>query len=226
MLSKSIPNREKVKRAGFPRIEDYPEEIKLNKNEFRQYMREKIIDMDDPTISNDVKDRIEFVVDMTNPEEHKLEITLKPNATRAAEQKALRDEIIKSEQEAGTYDTRLDKNVLILYIDNISRAHFYRKMPLTVEWLNQYAGNKDSEYATYQYFKYHSVFYNTLFSNDALYFGAIKHVKDSSDNVFDSFSRNGYMTGFFKDSCETASTSIQDPELRMHKWDHLGGGIS
>jgi hypothetical protein len=215
-----------LKRVGFPRIENFPDHVKVNQTLYRQHLRERIVDMDDPTLSSRIKNNIEYVVDMSNPEHHKLNIELKPNMTRAKEQQKLREKIIQQEKLDGTYANRIDKNMLIIYIDNLSRAHFYRKMPLTAKWLEQFIDNQDGDYSTYQFFRYHSVYYNTLYSNDAMYYGEVEDVDDTRNNVFDSYSKNGYVTGFFKDSCETNANSIHDPNPHLHKWDHFGGEIT
>jgi len=226
MLPDNLKDRQNLKRVGFPRVESFPEQIKLNQTLYRPYVRERIVDMDDPKVSQEIKDNIEYVIDISDPENHKLDIDLKPNATRAAEQQTLRDQIIEQEKLQGNFANRIDKNMLILYVDNLSRAHFYRKMPETAKWLEQFVDNQEGDYSAYQYFRYHSVYYNTLYSNDAMYFGEVEDVDDTSGNVFDSYARNGYVTGFFKDSCETNSNSIHDTDPHMHKWDHFGGEIS
>lgn len=226
MLNEDLKNKDDLKRIGFPRVENFPSDISINQTLYRPYIREHMIDMDDPTISDEVKNNIEYVIDISDSKHHKMELMVKPNATRAAEQKALHDSIIKKEKQAGTYANRVDKNMLIIYIDNLSRTHFMRKMPKTAEWLSQFVDNQESDYKTYQFFRYHSVYYNTLFSNDAMYFGEVEYVNDTSKNVFNSFSENGYITGFFKDSCETTANAIHDPNLRLNHWDHFGGGIA
>jgi hypothetical protein len=183
--------------------------------------------MDDPLYSDLEKDNIEYVVDVTDPDNSILEINLKPNLIKAQKQRELRDQIIEDETANGMSGSRLDKDVLILYIDNLSRAHFFRKMPKTAEWLERFYNNKDSDYSSYQFFRYHSVYYNTEYSNSALYYGEVEDVDDVNNNVFDSFSENGYMTGFFKDSCEIPSASIEEKDLRgVHEWDHIGGTIA
>lgn len=226
MLNQKIREKEDLRLLGFPRVESFDDQIKVNKTGYRDYIRENIIDMDDPTISQEIKDNIEYTLDVSDESYHKLELTLKPNQTRAEEQRKLRDDIISKEKRDGTFNSRIDKNVLIIYIDNLSRAHFYRKLPKTAEWLSQFVDNQESDLKTFQYFRYHSVFYNTIYSNNALYYGEVEHVKDTSLNLFDSYARNGYITGFFKDSCEANSNSIADPDMKLHHWDHFGGGIT
>lgn len=99
----------------------------MNKTVFIDYVRSKLVDIDDPELSEQDRSNIEFVVDISNPDHHKLEIDLKHNSTRAHEQKRLREEIIDKEKALGTYESRIDKNVLVLYIDNLSRAHSIEK---------------------------------------------------------------------------------------------------
>jgi len=225
-LPAHLKDHKQLTRIGFPRIEDYPEDIKMNKTVFIDYVRSKLVDIDDPELSEQDRSNIEFVVDISNPDHHKLEIDLKHNSTRAHEQKRLREEIIDKEKALGTYESRIDKNVLVLYIDNLSRAHFYRKMPETAEWLSKYVDNEEEDIKAFQYFKYHTSYYNTLYANAGMYYGQVEHVEDTSKNVFDSYSKNGYITGFFKDSCETIAFSNRDEDPHTHRWDHFGGEIS
>lgn len=196
----NLRNKKELKRIGFPRVENLPGKILTNEDEYRKYVNDLMVDMDDPEVSEDIKANIEYVIDISNSTESTLEINLKRNNTLAEIQKQKRQDIIAKEKEEGTYDNRIDKNVLILYIDNFSRAHFFRKMPLTAEWLEQFVDNEESEYTTYQFFKYHSVYYNTQYTNAAMYYGEVKNVNDTSQNVFDSFTNNGYVTGYFTDS--------------------------
>lgn len=184
---------------GFPRTENYSNQLKANKVYYKTYVRENMIDFNDPNVPQEIKDSSEFVLDLTNPETTTLNLKVKPNATRAEEQKKLREKIIKKEKKDGTYENRFDKNVMILYFDNLSRAHFYRKLPKTAQWFSKFTSN-EKELTTTQYFRYHSVYYNTLWSNNAMYYGEIKNLKNTSQNVFDSYSENGYITGFFKDA--------------------------
>lgn len=200
ILAPPLKHKKDIKRLGYPRVENLDPNILANQTLYRPWVQENIIDMDDPDVPQSVKDNVEFTVDRSKPHSSKLNINVQPDLERAREQQIIREQIIQGEKEAGTYGERLDKNVLLLYIDNLSRAHFYRKMPKTAAWLQQFVDNENSDYSTYQYFRYHSVYYNTQFSNDALYFGQVEDVDDTSENVFTPYSENGYMTGFFKDS--------------------------
>ena len=158
--------------------------------------------MDDPNISEEVKNNTEFIIDLTKTPQQ-IVTKIKANKTRAEEQKKVYDNMVKEEKVNNSYKTRIDKNMLFIYIDNISRVHFMRKLPKTAEWLAKFVEDDKSDYQLYQYFRYHGVYFNTQFSNSAMYYGAVHEVTNTSTNVFDSFAKRGYITGSFKDTCES-----------------------
>ena len=94
--------------------------------------------MDDPEVSQNIKDNIEFVLDVSNSDSHILHVELKKNKTRADEAKKLRQKILEEDKAKGNKH-RIDKDVLIIYIDNISRPHFHRKMKNLNKWLSKYS---------------------------------------------------------------------------------------
>lgn len=94
--------------------------------------------MDDPEVPQDVKDNIEFIVDLSHDKFHIMNVELKKNHTRAQEAKEIRKKVLEQDKANGN-DKRIDKDVLIIYTDNISRVHFHRKMKKLDKWLNQYA---------------------------------------------------------------------------------------
>ena len=177
-----------IKRIGFPRLEQYDMSLLLQQDGYREAVRNNLIDTDDEKVPENIKNNTEFVLDISG-DRHKLEVLLKPNYTRAEEQKKVWEEVIHKEKENGTYDERIDKNVVIIYIDNISRAHFIRKMKKTVKWLEQYVDNEESDYTTYQYTRYHSSMYATSGNNAALFYGQFRVVADAHMNMFDSYSK-------------------------------------
>ena len=94
--------------------------------------------MDDPEVAQNIKDNIEFVLDVSNSDSHILHVELKKNETRAEEAKKLRQKLIDEDKTRGN-SQRIDKDVLIIYIDNISRPQFHRKLKKLNKWLSQYS---------------------------------------------------------------------------------------
>ena len=102
------------------------------------------IDMDDPEVPQHVKDNIEFVLDVSNSNAHILHVELKKNQTRADEAKLLRQNVLDSDRQTGNVD-RIDKDVLVFYIDNISRPNFHRKLKKLSKWLDEFADGAEAE---------------------------------------------------------------------------------
>ena len=196
----SSRNTDEITLIGFPRVEKYIQENGNSKLAYVEYVRANIIDMHDPDVPQYVKDNIETIIDVSDPNNNMISTTIKPNHERAEQQRKLRSKIIEQEKLDGTYNTRVDKNVLIIYIDNVSRSHFFRRMPKTIAFLEQFYSNEDSEFDIAQFFRYHSSYFNTLRSNNALFYGQNEFITDPETSVFDAFAQNGYMTGYFKDA--------------------------
>ena len=218
-----LEGQTRIKHLGFPRTEDYPNSLKVDKAAYKEYVKAHMINLDDPNICPEVVANTEFTLDMTDKGNTKLDVKIKPNVTLAEKQKLLRRNLVSREKQQGTYDSRIDTNVLILYIDNLSRTHFFRKLPKTAKWFEQFMGD-DSDHELNQFFRYHSVYYNTLWTNNALYYDETGDLTGDSTNVFDIYRDNGYITGFSKDACEMTSNSF-DPEVdpnsfNIHRWDH------
>ncbi|CAI2383360.1 unnamed protein product [Moneuplotes crassus] len=217
-----------IKRIGFPRIEHESNfTTLLLQSYFREYVKSHLIDMDDPQIDQEIKNNIEFVIDVSDKHNHKLEFSLKPNSTRAEEQKELREQIIEREKADGTYKNRIDKNILILYIDNVSRAHFARKMPKTVEWIAQFVDNQESPYTTYQFPKFHSSYYATNPTWAGLFFGQDKAVDKGGMSIYNYYAKNGYITGHATEMCDYTEAGLNSPYIKgMNRWDHLATPIT
>ena len=193
-----LKNKTDLKTIGFQRAENYDITHRLGLDLLMSTVRDQVVDMDDPEVPQEIKDSIEFTVDMSNPHKHQLNVNLKKNEARAREQQILRQKILAKDKLEGKTD-RIDKNVFILYIDNLSRANFKRRLPKVTEWLSQFVDNDQNSLELFQFFRYHSVYYNTKKNNNALWFGQVGLVKEMSSNVFDEFSKSGYVTGFIKD---------------------------
>ena len=83
-----------TKRVGYPRIElRYDMNTIMHQNLLRAEVMKDFIDMDDLTISDQIKNSTEYIIHTSDKNEHTLEITVKTNSTISAKQKKLRDEI-------------------------------------------------------------------------------------------------------------------------------------
>ena len=183
--------------------------------------------MDDPDIPQKVKEDIEITVDLTNDEFHKVKIDLKRNNTRVEEVKKIREKVLNTDKEIGKQ--RIDKDMLIIYMDNISRAHFHRKFKNLTYWLEENTNTENSEYNSYEYFRYHSKVTFTHPNCAAMYCGVDDAKYNDTNNVFKYFSENGYITGYFADCCQPETMDFEDIKnngVPYYKYDHYAVNIA
>jgi len=204
-LPEKLKHRNDIKTLGLPRNEYYSNAERIYEDVLVKTVRDGLIDMDDPTVPDDVKKNIEFTIDMTDKDSHILNVNLKRNNTRANELKAVRKQVLEQDKLSGNTE-RIDKDVFVFYIDNISRAHFHRKLKKFTAWLSQFVNNDDVELEATEYFRYHPKYFNTYPNTNALFYGTNGPLLTESKNVFRTFSENGYITGEFRDECEMINT--------------------
>lgn len=194
-----------------------------------EWMQANIIDMNDPSIPDEVKDNIEFTIDINDSESDSLNIHLKRNNTLAHERKVLREKILKQDKLTNNTE-RLDYNVLVFYIDNFSRANFRRKLPKLHAFFNKYGDGTDNDHLATMYFRYHGTATNTAKNNNALFLGIEEYTANTTENnVFRYFRDNGYVLGKIGDECTYDADRYEAglrPEEPIYDSDHYGGSLS
>ena len=121
------------------------------------------------------------------------------------------------------------KNVLILFFDTLSRAHFFRKFPKTVKFLDEftrYENNiKKKNMTTFQYLKYNSI--NTFTSPNliASFYGS--KLEGNGTHFGNFFKNNGFIIGRVNNFCEKEIVVNQNNKTSFNhcKWDHEGLAI-
>jgi hypothetical protein len=96
--------------------------------------------------------------------------------------KIQKNETLINERAKATNSSKiLYKNVLVIFLDTLSRVHFFRKFPKTVSFLNQFSKYEENyskkNMTIFQYFKYHSIGTNTDPNIKAAYYGAKRNGK-------------------------------------------------
>ena len=194
-LSEELQGRQIIKRLGFPRVEDWESVYRYDQGEFLRKVRDSMIDMNDQNIPQEVKDNVEFTINMADNQKHLLEIDVKRNETRANELKVLREKMF---QNGGNDTDFIDSDILVFYIDGFSRQSLARSTPKLYKWLSRFV-DEDPETDAYQFFRYHDVKDNTYLNNHALYFGTMGEIVDDTNNVFQYFSDKGFITSLIRD---------------------------
>ena len=226
---KKLKSTNGLTKLGYPRTEKMPNHLKnVTAYEDRfEYIKEGMIDMDDPEVPQSVKDQTEWVLDMTDPDRHILDISVKRNDSRAEELKTLRKDL-KEERKAEGKPDLPDYNVLIFYVDNISRAHFHRAFPKFSEWLSQFTPDKEAEFQATEFFRYHTIGRITSKASPGMYYGVNDiYVPNDNQNIGRFYSENGFVTGYVRDEWDYDSQSIGEtsPPKDFYSYDHYGSTI-
>ena len=203
-FSKSKYIKKDTNRIGFPLTNNYPicclgnQKTKNDINVLRNYIKNNLLDMDDEKSINFLKKENlpEIEVDFTKNPFGEMRVNVNYNKKLSRERKKL-------EQNSKPYS----ENILIIYIDSVSRANSIRKLPKTMKFFEQFMSynksykNKYSsgKYHSFQFFKYHS-FRGITKSNYPRIFYGNKRGRNIV-RITKYLKKNGYVTGLANDFC-------------------------
>lgn len=188
------------------------------KKNFENYVNEKVILMD---LYN--KNKKKYYPNISKPE---IELILEDYGGKIIFNIQRNKTLIKEREKIIKKKKLLYKNILILFLDTLSRAHFHRKFPKTIKFLNKFSKYETNEskknMTIFQYFKYNSLFTYTDPNLKAAYYGA---KNDGSGIHFSNFFKNnGYIIGRVNAFCEKESVFDEknDTKFLHGTWDHEG----
>ena len=203
--SKSRFIRKTTKRFGYPlsnkdRTCIREKKRKVLKNHFLKYL----VDMDNKKILNKYfkKKLPEVVVDFTGNSQGKIDIKIRRDNNLSKQRKLLEK---NSEP--------LSNNVLIIYIDSISRQNSIRELKKTLEFFEKfmpYDGGfneiyPNEKYHSFQFFKYHAFKGYTCINYPFLFYGQKKEIKKKY-LINKYFKQTGFITSLTHDFCSRDNT--------------------
>ena len=150
----------------------------------------------------------------------KLDIKIQKNETLIKE----RESIIKNNNK------QKYKNVLVMFFDTVSRVHFFRKFPKTIEFFNRFSKYEEDfkrkKMTLFQYFKYNSIYPYTDPNLRAAFFGSRYWKKGI--HFANYFKKKGYIIGRVNTLCEKESVfnKKKPSQLLYAFWDHEGLSLS
>ncbi|KAF9578075.1 hypothetical protein BGW38_006334 [Lunasporangiospora selenospora] len=97
-------------------------------------------------------------------------------------------------------------NVLILYMDAVSRRQFYRRLAKTASTIERLDRTADGGLQLHEFFRYHSVGLNTNDNTRTLYTNFTKPQDPLVLPIWKDFYEAGYITSRVEDDCEDWST--------------------
>jgi hypothetical protein len=177
----------------------FPNTAKMNTLEdivystFHYRIFENFIDLDNIT-EKQKNDYPEVTLHFNSKKEGKVNIEIKPNETLIQERRKL-------------YEENKDKikfdNILILYIDSISREQMFRSLPKTMEFIEKYYiknKKKEKEFNTYQFLKYQNFAALTRVNAFPMFYGT--SFSENNRNFFAKYyKQNGFIAAQTNDYC-------------------------
>ena len=189
-------------RIGFPLTNKDPicfKDFSEDDNAIYKYVLDNLVDMDDESILEKYfKDKIpEIEIDFSDNGKGKLNVKVKYNKTLSDERKLL-------ESNSEPYSN----NILLLYIDSLSRANTIRQLKKTMNFFEKFMSYKGgftekfpSEiFHSFQFFKYHSFDGYTSYNFPFLFYGQKKENKNKY-LITKFLKKNGYVTCNAHDYC-------------------------
>ena len=194
-----------AKRIGFPLLNKNNKlflAIKDNDHKLKKFIKNNIVDMDNKELVMKIyKQNIpEIIVDYNRKQNGELNININFNKTLSEERKNL-------EKKTTPYSS----NIMVIYIDSVSRANSIRKLKKTLkffEYFMPFKGGSNPKYPSenyhsFQFFKYHSFSSYTRYNYMQIFYGNYyKSVDDKNMvRITKYLKENGYITGYINDMC-------------------------
>lgn len=205
----NLKNKTEVKRIGYPITIGKKEEINgkptLYSETLYEFVKNNLVDMDDKKQLNklDENQKPEVIVDFSNSSYGKIEININHRNKLSQERKLLEKED--------------SSNVLFLFMDNLSRAHFYRQYKKTKEYLKNFLTfegysneiDKEQKYHGFEFLKYQKFDGATLQNALPMFSGVYYNPKYFMINIVKDYKKNGYITCNVQDICHKELMSIK-----------------
>ena len=121
----------------------------------------------------------------------------------------------------------LAENIMVLYIDSLSRANALRKLKKTMKFFEKFSSyeggfNEKSPtevFHTFQFFKYYAFFGQTVGNYPRMFYGQSREVKNKT-KITKYFNENGYVTGYANDHCFFDNILTNHDLLEEEAYDH------
>ena len=122
------------------------------------------------------------------------------------------------------------KNILMIFIDSLSRQHFSRKLSKTYKWIENYYQSKTSSHESFQFLKYHATASYTTPNMLKIFYGTTYDQANTSYPLSLKFKQQGYITGKSNNFCgstffDVSATESELKDLDMESYDHENIGL-
>ena len=182
-----------------------------------KYVLDNLFDVEN---NSNVNNNYELVLDFSKSNSGEYIINIKYNESLGRERKKLE-----------TKNSPYSNNIMIIFIDSVSRANSIRQMKKTLSFFEnfiRYNGGYHPNYPneifhSFQFFKYHSFKYHISGNFPRIFYGNDISKTNSNFVLFTRyFKENGYITNYNSDSCQKDNTrtfhNLTDSEVYDHQF--------
>ena len=185
--------------------------------DFQELINHNIIKMDlfnEKNYPNESYPEVELFFDENN--HGNIKINISRNETLSEERK----EIAKNK-------SSLYNNVLIIYLDALSRNHFLRKLKKLAKYIEPFMiynlNETEKKYTTFQFLKYNTLKGLTLPNIKPMFYG-VNISEADGENLVKYYKEQGYVTGHTGTTCGreifSINNIIKSQNLDFNNWDH------
>ena len=219
----NLKNYTDINRIGYPITIGNNSEIigkpAMYSNTLLEFMKNNLIIMDNKEQLNNLDDyqKPEVIVEFNENPYGKIKININYKEHLAKERKLI--------------ERKEAKNVLFIYMDNLSRNHFYRQYPKTSQFLEQFLSfngyspnnnsNSNEKYHGFEFLKYYKFKGATLQNAIPMFSGVYFDTNVTMVSIVRDFKNNGYITANIQDICHKELVSINPLEKYTYiEFDH------
>ena len=197
-----LNNSETIKKIGFPITIGEKEEIKgkppMYAKTLVDFVKNNLINLDDKNQTKFIEQikKPEVYVDFSNDSYGKLKINLHYSNKLSKKRQLLSE---KNDS----------KNILFIFLDNLSRVHFYRQFKKTSSFLKKFLSfegfstknNPNQKYHGFEFMKYHNFKRATLQNSIPMFSGVYYDKENHMVSIVKKMKEVGYITGNVQDVC-------------------------
>ena len=227
-IDKDILSKSNLNHFGYPLTVSNPSFAQSNFYNIYDFVYKNTILMDlynqnkSEYYNNVPKPEVEIFYDKKSKVQ-KAEINLIKNETLSQ----IRNEIVNNPNNTSI---SLFNNVMLIYIDCVSRQHFLRKMKKTSKFIEKFMKyNNNLGFTSYQFMKYQAFAHWTTPNILPMFFSS-KDYYGRQSHIVRFFKENGFITGntgnlCSKDSCELSEEDYKNNRLCYDCFDHENIGM-
>ena len=205
MSISNLKNLTNINKIGYPITIGKKEEIKgrpaMYSKTLLNYFKNNLINLDKKKINGNKKP--EVYVDFSSGPYGKLHIKI--NYSNKL-----------SEKRISLNKNKKSNNILFIFLDNISRVHFYRQFKKTIKFLKKFMSFKgfstkdypNQKYHGFEFMKYHKFLGATLQNAIPMFSGVYYDKKNKMVSIVKEMKKAGYITANVQDICHKELMAI------------------